>query len=84
MHTPDTLIDNLDDLGPWSMFHLANIAMVHYFPVLLSNKDIANQIDIMHRITLNFDMRWDDWVIMYHFDVGYTPTQLNVHHVNAY
>jgi hypothetical protein len=79
--TPDNLIDNLDRLGPWSTFALAEEAMLHYFPSL-EFKDMVERISRMAAICCKYEMCWQDMVLLYHLDKGYknfNPDYVNEH-----
>lgn len=69
--TPDNLLDNIDKLGPWSSFSLAEEAILHYFPNIKRIKSTVEQINAMSKLCHEFEMYWSDWIIMYQNDVGY-------------
>jgi hypothetical protein len=81
--TPENLFDNLDRLGGWSMYALAEEAMFHYFPNLKRIKSPGKQIQRMCEISNEYGMDWwIDWIILYHLDVGYK--NFNSDYVNGY
>lgn len=69
--TPENLLDNLHKLGPWSSYHLASIALQHYFPDAYNeegNCDIAEEVKLMDKLGCNC---WADVIVKYHQEVGY-------------
>lgn len=81
--TPENLMKNIDRLGPWSNFALAEIAIFHYFPKVKQDDDSAKEIDLMSKLCHKYEMYWSDWIIMYHYDVGYKGP-FNPDYVNEY
>jgi 3-phenylpropionate/cinnamic acid dioxygenase small subunit len=70
--TPDNLLDNLDKLGAWSSYGLAEEAIYHYFPHVKRIRDTARQIQEMCRISeVMGNYQWQDWIKKYQKEVGY-------------
>jgi hypothetical protein len=81
--TAENLFENMDRLGPWSLYTLAEEAMFYYFPYLKRIKDPAKQIGRMCEISNEYGIvTWMDWIILYHIDVGYK--HFNDDYVNAF
>lgn len=83
--TPKNLLDNIDRLGPWSCFALAEHAILHYFPRMKKIKGTAEQICKMAELSTKYEMCWQDWIILYQLDIGYdAPNGFNSDYVNEH
>jgi hypothetical protein len=80
--TPENLLDNIESLGPWSSYALAEIAICHYFPDVRKIKKPVDLIKAMSDLCFIYEMYWSDWIIMYHNDIGYK--RINPRFVNEY
>lgn len=82
--TPENLIENLPNIGGWSIFGLAETAIHHYHPEV---KVMECPDDITYMSKLKCDGKentcWHDWIIRYHNEIGYDK-ELNPDNVNAY
>lgn len=67
---PHNLLENLDIIGGWSAYYLAEIAFRHYYPELCSVSAINKQLDFLSDKPEN-SFNWDDWIIKYQTEVGY-------------
>jgi hypothetical protein len=68
---PDNLLDNLNRLGPWSQFALAEEAIYYYYPRIKRMTNTIKQIQAMADLCLEYDMYWVDWIITFQMDKGY-------------
>lgn len=72
LFTPENLIENIDKLGAWSSYGLAEIAIEHYHPECLK---LGGQEKLDYIVSLKCDGRedtyWSDWIIKYQKEVGY-------------
>jgi len=65
----DNLLENLDKLGPWSVYGLAEEALKHYFPDRLDDDSTVHEIaDCLPLLNCE---NWHDVIIKYHKEVGY-------------
>jgi hypothetical protein len=79
--TKENLIENIDELGTWSSYGLASLALRHYFPdEYLDDDDNGDQktteqeADLLNKLGCKY---WTDAVIKYHTEVGYEDWQLS-------
>jgi len=79
--TKENLIDNLENLGVWSSYGLATIALEYYFPKKYEDGKIktGDEAELLSEIGCKL---WIDAVKKYHSEVGYTDSQLNPDMVN--
>jgi len=83
--TSDNLIENIDKIGPWSIYGLASIAIKHYFPNEYDADDYCSTVREAELCTELGCMYWQDVVIKYQTEVGYKcPGGFNPEYVNAY
>lgn len=71
--TTTNLIENLPNLGGWSLFGLAESAIQHYFPSEFDEDDYCETsrvVELMHKLGCN---DWAEVVVKYHTEVGYKP-----------
>jgi len=81
--TPANLIANLDKLGAWSSYGLAETALKHYFPYEYDEDGYAPiETELRLMKELNCD-NWQDAIIKYHNEVGYKG-RFNPKGVNQY
>lgn len=82
--TPENLLDHLGQLGAWSTYGLASSALEHYFPEEYKNGCASTDREVELLIKLG-GKSWEDVIIKYHNEVGYTAQVLsNTDFVNAY
>ncbi len=84
--TPENLIDNLKQIGPWSSYYLATLAIKHYYPEVYCDED--DQPSAMVEVALcdRLDCQyWQDVIIKYHNEIGYSIEALsNDEYVNEH
>jgi hypothetical protein len=82
--TPENLIDNLDKVGPWSMYALASMALEHYFPneypPCIESPSTAREAELLEKMGLKY---WDDLVVKFAKEVGYKEP-FNPEYVNEF
>lgn len=66
--TPENLLDNLEKLGPWSAYGLAEEAIHHYHPEISEIEDTLKRIQAQAAVSPG---GWHDWIVKYHKEVGY-------------
>lgn len=83
--TPENLIENIEKIGPWSIYGLATYALQHYFPNEYDEDDSCDtQREVQLLYELGFDC-WQDVVIKYQKEVGYNaPYGFNPDAVNEF
>lgn len=74
-YTPQELIDELPNIGPWSAYYLAEIALIHYFPEIKPKSehdyiDVMILVEKLHELGCNY---WHDVIKKYQEEVGYSP-----------
>lgn len=84
--TSENIIDNIEKIGPWSLYGLAEEAIHHYKPwikyVQDPNKKITYQINAMVKMGCN---TWGEMVIKYQKEVGYGDArEFNPDYINEY
>jgi hypothetical protein len=85
--TPDNLLDNLERIGPWSAYALAEVAIEHFHPSVKKYKNdplklIERQVHFCNKAG-NFT--WHDWIVKYQKEVGYnSPNGFDKDFVNEY
>lgn len=65
--TPENIVENLDKIGPWSMYYLAEIAFYHFFQDEMEPKDTVERLQFMAD-----KGDWPGMVKKYAAEVGYT------------
>ncbi len=71
--TTTNLIENLPNLGGWSLFGLAEEALQHYFPEEFDEDEgceTSRAVELMHELGCD---NWAQVVKKYHTEVGYKP-----------
>lgn len=85
--TPENLLDNIDRLGPWSLYALAETALEYYHPSLKRYahdplKLLERQMHFMEKDGMKY---WSDVIIKFQKEVGYyAPDGFNRSAVNEY
>lgn len=75
--TPENLIEMLPQLGAWSQYHLATIALEYYFPKEYSedeNPSTDREVEMLGELGFQY---WSDVTEKYHKEIGYTTEQLS-------
>jgi|GEM_PF-6066714 hypothetical protein len=71
------ILDNLQNIGPWSLYGLAIEALHHYFPEEFDLSDdgsefhkdgVLAEIKLMESLGCNM---WDELIKKYHNEIGY-------------
>jgi len=81
--TPDNLIENIDKIGAWSIFSLAETALQHYYPNEFDEDgecETTRCAELVNEMGLNY---WQDVVIKYQNEVGYKCKEFSTDYVNA-
>jgi hypothetical protein len=81
--TPNNLIDNLDKLGPWSIYFLASEALKQFFPEVYKNGDLSVQEEAKLMEEMLGCQHWDEVVLKYQNEIGYKGP-FNPDYVNEY
>lgn len=88
METNKITIDNLSEklntseIGGWSVFYLAEKALVYYFPDLEDeNFNIERYLSCLHKLGFEY---WNEVAIKYHDEVGFTNDEIVHNYVNEY
>jgi len=71
LFTPENLIDNIEEIGPWSIYGLACEALQHYFPEEYDEDGycpIEKELEMLKKLGCFY---WGDVVIKYQTEVGY-------------
>lgn len=83
--TPENLIENIDKVGAWSSYGLAETALKHYFPEEYDEDDhcpTMKELELVGKLGCN---SWHDVIIKYQKEVGYdAPNGFNPKAVNEY
>ncbi len=83
--TPENLLENIDKLGAWSSYGLAQHALDHYFPGEYDEWGwcgIDREVELLEKLDCK---GWQDVIIKYHKEVGYSEGVLsNKLFVNEY
>ena len=81
--TPENLIENLPNIGPWSAYGLASSAIQHYFPEIYDEYnycEVEKEVEKMKYMGFDY---WHDVIKKYHEEIGYTMEELsNKEYVN--
>lgn len=86
LFTPENLIENIDKLGAWSSYGLAEQAIEHYHPECLGMEGME-KLNYISNLKCNGEenTHWQDWIIKYQKEVGYNaPNGFNPKCVNKY
>jgi hypothetical protein len=83
--TSQNLLQNLHNLGPWSSYGLASVALSHYFPEEYSEDESPSaqrETELLTKLKCEY---WEDAIVKYHTEVGYTDVCLSERgRVNGY
>lgn len=86
--TVENLLDNLDKLGPWSMYALASEALSFYYPDLYNDEtgecpEVMEEVELTKKLGCQY---WDELVIKFHKEIGYKPLDgiFSSDYVNVY
>lgn len=83
--TPENLIENIEKIGAWSSWCLAETALQHYFPEEFDddgNCDVQREIELCDKIGCKY---WHDVIVKFQKEVGYnTPNGFDTDYVNEY
>lgn len=79
--TPENLLYRVDKIGGWSQWHLAGIALDHFFPKRRAKDNVLADAKLCTRMGCNY---WWEVIIFYHITVGYTKEQMHPYVVNKY
>lgn len=83
-YTPENVIQNLENIGSWSTFYLAEIALKHYFPEEFDkNGDCSAGKLVMLNSKLGCDY-WQDVIIKYQNEIGYDNSDFIPEYVNEH
>ena len=83
-YTPENVIENLPNIGPWSSYYLAEIALKHYFPDEIfdgPNWDSSRMVQLADEMGCPY---WQDVIIKYQNEVGYNETDFAPDYVNRH
>ena len=83
-YTPENVIQNLENIGPWSSYYLAEVALKHYFPDEIFdglNWDSSRMVELADEIGCRY---WQDVIIKYHEEVGYKSSDFSTEYVNEH
>jgi hypothetical protein len=84
-YTPENIIENLDNIGPWSAYGLAQTALNHYFPDEYDEEgecSVIRECELMNSLGCNY---WHDLIRKFQTEVGYdAPNGFDEGHVNSY
>jgi hypothetical protein len=73
LFTTENLLDNLDQLGAWSSFGLAEEAIKYYYPDEFHEENgcpSGRVAELLHEMGFRF---WHEVIQKYHTEVGYKP-----------
>lgn len=83
--TPENLIENLENIGPWSAYGLASTALLHYFPEEYNEDGYCStekELELCKKLGCD---SWQDVIIKYQKEVGYKASDgFNPNAVNQY
>jgi len=83
--TSENLIENLQNIGPWSTYGLASIALQHYFPKEYDYNgfcETKREVELANKLGCQY---WEDVIKKYQKEVGYNaPDGFNEDYVNEY
>jgi hypothetical protein len=84
--TPDNLLSNMDLIGAWSCYGLAETAIKHYHPECREEESEKSSIGYMASLKCDGKENtwWIDWIRKYHTEVGYSANELNIAAVNQF
>lgn len=83
-YTPENIIQNLENIGPWSSYYLAEVALKHYFPDEFDEDEIweaSRMVELADELGCPY---WQDLIIKYHEEVGYKSSDLCPEYVNEH
>ncbi|MEO7048908.1 MAG: hypothetical protein ABI091_26635 [Ferruginibacter sp.] len=71
--TVDNLLENIDKIGAWSSYGLAEEALQHYFPNEYDDEtgkcpSTMEEVELMKSLGCN---SWHDMIKKYHKEIGY-------------
>ena len=70
--TPENLIENIDKIGPWSIYGLAVEALRHYFPekyeIIDYDPSVMEELEMVNSLGCEC---WQDLIIKYQKENGY-------------
>lgn len=84
-YTPENIIQNLENVGPWSSYYLAEIALQHYFPEECKGEtycEPSRMVELADELGCPY---WQDLIIKYQNEVGYdAPDGFDIEYVNQH
>ena len=80
--TPENLINNMQQLGPYSRFYLAEVAFKHYYGWYRGMYEI-DPVQAINEMSEK-EPDWDKLIERYHQEEGYTEHSLNPDFVNKF
>lgn len=69
--TPENIIENIDKIGPWSAYGLAEEALRHYFPEEFTDDkewSAERNVELADKLGCQY---WTDVIIKFQTEVGY-------------
>ncbi len=82
IYTPQNLIENLENIGPWSTYGLASEALLHYFPDYYDENDYCDPLVECKLPEKLGCVTWQDVIIKFQTEIGYKATYFNPKAVN--
>lgn len=83
---PTNLLQHLNRLDPWDVYHFAHIALMHYFPesydeygASISGESRDKEAELLEEN--NFDS-WESVIIKFQNEIGYNFNELEVKLIN--